>query len=356
MIQHAMADYLFDRPIIIVAAPRSGSTLLFETLSHAQSLWTIGDESHMVFEHIEKLNPGFGICKSNRLVAGDADSATIERIRRAFLERLRDSDGKPYAGSRSHADDQPRLLEKTPKNSLRIPFLDKVFPDALYVYLFRDPRENLSSIIEGWRSSDFVTYSGLPDWPDRWSFLLPPDHGKMRGRSLAEIAAFQWDAANRFILDDLAELPGDRWTAVSYAEFVADASSVVGRLCAFADIPFDARLQAYCGKALPLSRYTRTEPREGKWRKNEAMIEHVMEGLGPLIGDIEAAVAPHSSSAVLLTGPIATPGRMDGDASGEHAPGRMGRNERCYCGSGLRFKHCHGNLQVSHDETDGTKQ
>ena len=332
-------DYQFDRPIIIVSAPRSGSTLLFETICRAQSLWTIGDESHMVFEHIKKLNPHHGICTSNRLRTEDADSATVERIRRAFFEHLRNAEGSLYSDMQTGSPAKPRFLEKTPKNSLRIPFLNKVFPDARYIYLFRDPRENLSSIIEAWRSSDFVTYSGLADWPGNWSLLLPPHYQQMQGKPLEEIVAFQWQAANQFILDDLAELPKDRWIAVSYAELVADAAKVIERLCHFADIPFDESLQAHCGETLPLSRYTRTAPKAGKWRMNEAMIERVMESLRPLIESIEVAVAPHSASAVLLSGPISK---------------RLGRNEPCHCGSGLRFKHCHGKLQATHNRTSGT--
>lgn len=341
-------DYIFDRPIIIVSAPRSGSTLLFETLSCAQSLWTIGDESHMVFEHIEQLNPDFGICTSNRLVAADADNTTIEQIRHAITERLRNSEGDLYNEFRNGSADKLRFLEKTPKNSLRIPFLDSVFPDALYIYLFRDPRENLSSIIEAWRSSDFVTYSGLPDWPGQWSLLLPPEYQQMKGKPLEEIVAFQWQAANQFILNDLGELPKDRWTAVSYAELVADASAVIERLCLFADIPFDEGLQAHCASALPLSRYTMTVPRSGKWRINETMIERVIKGLQPSIQRIEGAVAAHTSSAVLLSGSISEQGRAEGAAE------KLGRNERCPCGSGLRFKHCHGKLQAKHDNTYGT--
>src|SRR5690606_36855978 len=36
----------FDRPVFIVSPPRSGSTLLFETLAAAPGVFTIGDESH----------------------------------------------------------------------------------------------------------------------------------------------------------------------------------------------------------------------------------------------------------------------------------------------------------------------
>ncbi len=45
-------DDIFDRPIFIVSPPRSGSTLLFETLSQAPGVYTIGDESHVLIESI----------------------------------------------------------------------------------------------------------------------------------------------------------------------------------------------------------------------------------------------------------------------------------------------------------------
>jgi len=38
----------FDRPIIILGAPRSGTTVVFETLSICPNVWTIGGESHRV--------------------------------------------------------------------------------------------------------------------------------------------------------------------------------------------------------------------------------------------------------------------------------------------------------------------
>ncbi len=355
MNQQSTSDYQFDRPIIIVAAPRSGSTLLFETFRRARSLWTIGDESHAVFESIEKLNPVFGICESNRLLAEDADVDTADRIRRSFMKGLRDAKGSMYADAQADSGGELRFLEKTPKNALRIPFLRRVFPDARFIYLFRDPRENLSSMIEGWRSSRFVTYTGLPGWPGKWSFLLPPEYAQMQGRALEEVVAFQWQAANRFILDDLSELPEDCWTALSYAELLADTSATMERLCAFAQIPFDDSLRAHCDNELPHSRYTTTTPKAGKWRRNEAMIERVMQDLRPVIARMEAAVAPLTSSAVLLTGPIPDRPTQGRRTSRGDPPGQMGRNEPCHCGSGLRFKHCHGKLRTANTGSTGTE-
>ena len=62
----------FDRPIFIVSAPRSGSTLLFETLAQSPELATIGGESHRVIEGITELSMPARNWQSNRLQAADA--------------------------------------------------------------------------------------------------------------------------------------------------------------------------------------------------------------------------------------------------------------------------------------------
>ncbi len=133
------AEPRFDRPVIIVAAPRSGSSLLFETLARSPDLWTVGGESHELIEGVPGLRPADRGFDSNRLTGADAPPEVAGALRRSFFAKLRDRDGRtPPAGGTL------RLLEKTPKNALRIPFLDRVFPDAVFVYLYREPRENVS--------------------------------------------------------------------------------------------------------------------------------------------------------------------------------------------------------------------
>src|SRR5690606_811953 len=66
------SDPLFEQPVFIVSAPRSGSTLLFETLSGAPGVHTIGNESHHLIEGIPALNPMARGYDSNRLLESDA--------------------------------------------------------------------------------------------------------------------------------------------------------------------------------------------------------------------------------------------------------------------------------------------
>jgi hypothetical protein len=269
---------VLDRPIVILSAPRAGSTLLFETLAQAAGVYTIGGESHQLIESIAALRPGRGIVSSNRLTRKDATSAIVAELRQRFAGRIHDRNGQPPpAGARV------RLLEKTPKNALRVPFLLEVFPDAQFIFLQREPRANLSSMMQAWRAKGWVTYRQLPGWPGPWSLLLPPGYERLQGRPLEEVVAFQWRVANETILDDLADLPRDRWTSLSYEELLRDSRGTVARLLDFAGLAMDPRLENYLAKPLPLSKHTQTKPDPGKWKQNAAEIERVMPFLESVI-------------------------------------------------------------------------
>jgi hypothetical protein len=261
-------------PVFIIAAPRSGSTLLFETLCASSQVSSLGGEGHWLIEDLPHLRPGAGGVDSNRLTALQADAAAAAHIRAMIRARSVDADGAPAA-----PDASLQFIEKTPKNALRIPFLQRVFPDARFVFLWRDPRENLSSIIEAWRSGRWKTYNGLEGFDGPWSLLLPPGWQAMNGRPLEEIAAFQWDAANRTALDDLQQLPRPQWTLLRYADLVATPRVAIERLCAFLDLPLDARLAARVDAPLPNSRFTLTPPASDKWRANAAAIERVLPSI-----------------------------------------------------------------------------
>jgi hypothetical protein len=259
------------QPVFIVAAPRSGSTLLFETLAVSEQLYTLGGEGHELIEGIPELQPGAARVESNRLEAEHASDAVAAHIVESMLRAARDAHGQAPAPDRVI-----RFLEKTPKNALRIPFLNRIFPDARFIVLWRDPRENLASIIEAWRSGRWKTYNGLPGFEGPWSLLLPPGWPVMNGRPLEDIAAFQWDKTYRIVLGDLAGLPRERWTVLNYAELTGNTAATIRRLCELVGIEWDASLAQHVKQPLPLSRYTLAPPDPEKWRQHEAQIERVL--------------------------------------------------------------------------------
>jgi LPS sulfotransferase NodH len=263
-----------ERPMFIIAAPRSGSTLLYETLAVHDALCTLGGEAHWLVESISELQLGSPGVASNRLDAGHANEAIRSEILQRIAEKLVDSRGQPITTAARR-----RMLEKTPKNALRIPFFNRLFPDAFFIFLWREPVGNISSIIEAWRSGKWKTYNGLHGFDGPWSLILPPGWVSLNGKSLEEIAAFQWQTTNQIAMADLESLPRERWCVVNYQELLDDPTTTVLRLCERIGIEADDNLRRRLGSPLPLSRYTQTPPSADKWRKNAQLIERVMPDL-----------------------------------------------------------------------------
>ncbi len=276
-------DPQFDRPVFIVSPPRSGSTLFFETLAQAPGLHTIGDESHQLIEGIPALSIAAKQGASNRLEATDATPETVLELRARFARALRDRAGvPPQAGARV------RMLEKTPKNALRIPFFASAFPEARFIYLYRDPREVLASMMEGWESGRFRTYPRLPGWEGElpWSFLLTPGWKDLARLPLNQRVAAQWATTTQIMLDDLARLPSDRWVVARYDALLTDANAEIKRVCAAMDLGWDRVL----GAELPLSAYTVSRPHQDKWRARAGAVEAALEPVRTVV-DRAAAVA-----------------------------------------------------------------
>jgi len=249
-----------DRPVFIVSSPRAGSSMLFEALCRAADAFSIGGESHQLIEAIPALAPGAHEWDSNRLTTDDVNPAIVQQLSGSFVRRLRDRNGTAVSPGST-----VRMIEKTPKNSLRIPFLAAAYPDARFVYLWRDPRETISSMLDAWRSGKFVTYPELPGWTgDRWSLLLTPGWRDLVGKPLPEVVANQWATTTSMLLDDLEALPPDRWCVTSYSALLADPDAELRRLCEHLDLEWDSDT----GGTLPHSKTTLDAPQASKWERN----------------------------------------------------------------------------------------
>jgi hypothetical protein len=263
--------------------------MLFEALQKNKDLWTIGDESQREVESIPMLHPANRGFDSNELFADDYTPQIGALLMEAFMSRLRNASGSGYL--QTPAEYQPasvRFLEKTPKNSLRIPFFRQMFPDAKFIFLHREAGPNMGSMIDAWLSGKFVTYDNLPDWDGpKWSLLLPPGWRSMRGRSLAEIVAWQWARTNERIMAELSKLPREDWTRVSYESLLGNPVETLLALCQFTGIPYGPRMQAMARERFPLSRYTLTEPDEDKWKRHENQIRSA----APLYSAVEKKIS-----------------------------------------------------------------
>src|SRR5688500_10412186 len=173
-----------DSPIFLVGPPAAGTDVLYEALARADGVLFPRPGAQPLVDALADGAPETA-ADGHRLDASDATPELAAGLREAISSAAADREGRGPAEAKGG-----RFLDRTPRNSLRVPFLDAVFPDATFLYVHRDPRESLADLLGAWRSGKFVTHSKLPGWPGPpWSLLLVPGWRDLAGRPLPEIVA-----------------------------------------------------------------------------------------------------------------------------------------------------------------------
>lgn len=275
------AEVRIRAPVIILGAPRSGTTMLYEALARSSHLFSLGGESHAIFEG--PFAPSLRGWASNAVAARDVDASALAAIRTGLGRAARSAAGEAAEPGRTI-----RLLEKTPKNCLRLPLLRALFPDAHYVFLRRDGRATIASLLAGWRSAGrYESYTlpeplRIPDYAgERWCFLLPPGWRELRGRPLAEVCAAQWCASVEAVLEEAPALrAAGRFSEVCYEELVRSPRRVLGELCEQIELPFEAALLDGDGALRVVN--TLHAPGRDKWREASAELARILPRIAAL--------------------------------------------------------------------------
>ena len=322
---------MITAPVLLIGCPRSGTTLLYTVLSEVDALWSLGYESRAIIERA--YSPAAHGWHSGALTAADLTPAAAEELRRAFaaaalpgaywrrVNRLRralnatppyralkrrgrtgsaTAAAAPAAGldavralgrlaRRLAPPRRPlRLLEKTPENCLRLPFLQALFPDARVIFLVRDGRANVHSLLEGWRHPHLFPGYRTPipvtspgQTRGRWAFTLIPGWRDLVDRPLVEICARQWAACNTAVLDYAATPGALPLLTVRYESLVAAPDATLAAIAHFLDLR-PADIPAY-GRGLPEVNVV-SAPGTEKWRAEAAALATVAPLLAPVMG------------------------------------------------------------------------
>ena len=266
-----------DRPIIVVGCSRAGTTLVYKTLSESREIGSLQRETHDYWADLHP--PSANNWDTHALDASDASAADRDTVSRYF-----------YAWTGRH-----RWVDKNNQNGLCVPYLQALFPDAVFVYVKRGPGDNINSLIEGWRKPDeFATWSH--DLPaavavengklTQWCFFLADGWRDYVTAAVEEVAAFQYAAINQAILDAKASVPGGQWVEVFYEDFLRDPVATFRRVFEGCGLAFDARLEAHCAEVLGIPYNAFSEIRLDKWKdgRNREKIERVL----PQVADLAA--------------------------------------------------------------------
>ena len=198
-------------PIFLISLPRSGSTLLQKVLATSAEIATANEP--WVALPLAYMRRDRGLASEywqktcamaiNDVVAqfpnGEED---FHKLCRVFLAQT-------YANLSS--GNERYFLDKTPRYYLISDFLEDVFPDAHFIYLFRNPLDAMTSIFKTWHNNRFspnLRGSAVDIWHG-------PEHIAL---------AYQHARAKKLRID--------------YETFVCDPETVLQQLEQFLDLEF----------------------------------------------------------------------------------------------------------------------
>ncbi|HMM75053.1 MAG TPA: sulfotransferase [Gammaproteobacteria bacterium] len=264
-------EFPADRPVFVIGCSRAGTTVVYKTLSHSNELGTLNRETHDFWADLHPLS------SRNWDTHGLGPEDATTEIRTLVTRYFYGHTGKS------------RWVDKNNQNGLCVAYLDRLFPDAKFVYIKRCPGDNLNSLIEGWGKPDeFATWSmNLPVDIDiepghrRWCFFLAPGWRDYTHASIEEVCAFQYEAINRAIIATRPSVPNDRWIEVRYEHLVQDPVSTFRDVFRACDLSFGEREEAHCRGVLsrPYNAFSAIEVDKWKSSPNRARIERVLPRL-----------------------------------------------------------------------------
>ncbi len=141
--------------IFLISQPRSGSTLLQRVLAGHPEVMTVAEPWLMLHPFYALKHDGHTAEYDAALAREGLDDflAQVEGGEDAYLEAVRGFAGSLYA--RALASGGKRVfLDKTPRYHHILPELRRVFPQARFVFLLRNPLAVLASTLDAWFEGD----------------------------------------------------------------------------------------------------------------------------------------------------------------------------------------------------------
>ncbi len=196
--------------VFVVGCARSGTSILGELIAahpgvkyifEAHSIWELG---------------GLGENESHRLTSESATPIVKEKIRQWFQEQ---------------APPGLMLVEKNPRNILRIPYVRAIFPEAKLVHIVRDGRDVACSMIPG---------CGKKQWahlkPPSWKMLFKNYTGAFR-------CAMAWKEIMEIGLQDLQDVPH---LQIRYEDLVTTPDAIADQIFTYMGLEPQPAVTEFC--------------------------------------------------------------------------------------------------------------
>ncbi|MEO0537407.1 MAG: sulfotransferase [Cyanobacteria bacterium P01_A01_bin.123] len=274
------------KPVFIISAPRSGSSYLYEIARKMQGVISFNRENSAlwfrVFPYADAscASDYIGIkdCTPNRCASLKSLIATKAVFDRKRIDR--EVLIKNFVLRRSM-----RYMEKTISNCFHLDAIEKIFPDAIYIHLVRDGRDNISSMIEGWNTFvkvgiDLPTSTKIK----HWAYAMPPGWQTQVEKPIEEICAWSWIEHNRYVLDKFTgKSNSGNYIRLYYEDLLSNPLKMLEKISTFADLPTSEQAFAYINSK-KLSWSAISPPKRDKWKElNLEKIERISPKIEPMM-------------------------------------------------------------------------
>lgn len=234
------------QPIFIIGAPRSGTNILRDCLSISDAIATWPcDEINYIWKY------GNASFPTDQLSVSQL-TPKIEKYIRSQFTKLSNNDNARF------------VLEKTCANCLRVDYINEIFPEAKYIYIYRDGIDCTASAIKRWKAKFDLSYtlkkvSYVPkvDLPyyffkflknrlfklfskeKRLAFWGPNFDGMselLKRHDSTMISAYQWEKCNQLALDSFAKIDSERVHTINYADLAEDPVKVISQITSYLEL------------------------------------------------------------------------------------------------------------------------
>lgn len=250
-------SHAIDRPIFIVGPHRSGTTLLYGIIGRHEHVGFLNRSNHRF--------PAFpSVARALGTLMG-TDSKPVEAQR--FWDYLWPGPDDTMRASDLTNEQKEfyssviariltqrgrmRFVAKYPRLSLRVGWLDAIFPDAKFLHMSRDWRAVVSSTLQ--RKVKRENRGG------GWFGVRIPGWQEMSDQPHELTAGRQFRVATLALEADARRMP-DRFFRVDYADLCCEFERVIREVAAFCELPFSQAFRATLPRGL--------KSRNDKWKQN----------------------------------------------------------------------------------------
>lgn len=200
------------KPIFVVGCPRSGTTVIGRCLSAHPDVG--GSDESMFLGSLARIYQNFYVGDNPRAAAPLKNYISEDDLL-GTLGRCSDD----IFGSLLARLGRPRYLDHTPWYSRSIDFIDRLYPDAVFIHVIRDGRDVVASLEHSYRSGYW------------WAGATQTD----RSRLWVQLVSTCQQSATRLSL-----APARRYIEVSYEQLCSTPFRQLGDLLDFLDLPLNA--------------------------------------------------------------------------------------------------------------------